>query len=522
MLTEPTTTTAMQHASTIAAHRFGLSETGLAVLRDDPRGWVLAQLRAPQALDGSGLKTSYETLAMGRQVLRAALRAPSANAQAAVPPMAGNNADRMAGVGDPVAAMPSVERPYAGLPAARRNDAAAAGNAERRQLVAAGSSELQRRWQHMVTTPTPVAERWVQFWSNHFCVASTKGTMLGMVWPFEREAIRPYAFGRFADLLRAATLHPSMLLYLDNAQSIGPNSQAGQRRDRGLNENLARELLELHTLGVHGGYTQADVTEGARLLTGWTVPRDPNGNAAGGLGARLAAAQIPSTDDAAAGRGIFVAALHEPGAKRVLGKSYADGPQAAEQWLADLARHPSTATHVSTKLVRHFVTDDPPAVLVDAVAARFRATDGDLLAVAQALFGHDLAWRGDLPPKFKRPEELLLSAHRVLKLPVQSQAQAARLGFAMAEMCQPPGRAPSPQGWPDRQEDWLAPDALWKRVEWASQFAQTAGTLADARTLADASFGADLGAETGRQIERAESAAQAMALLLASPEFLRR
>ena len=484
--------TALQ-ATTIAAHRFGLSETSLASLRDDPRGWTLAQMQAPQPLDDSGLKHSYEALALGREVLRSVLQASAAEKDMA--PAAGRDG------APPAAPLPS--------------DA-------RRPLRANGIAELQRRWQHMVVTTTPVAERWIQFWSNHFCVAATKGTMAAMVWPFEREAIRPHAFGAFVDLLGAATLHPSMLLYLDNAQSFGPNSTVGRRRDRGLNENLARELLELHTLGVAGGYTQADVTEAARLLTGWTVPRDTKGKAPGGPLARLAASRVPTTDDAPPGRGIFVAALHEPGQKQVLGKTYSEGSQAAGQFFVDLARHPSTARHLATKLVRHFVTDDPPAALVDAVAARFRATDGDLLAVAQTLFNHDLAWRGDLPPKFKRPEELMVSSHRILKMPIAAPAQTARLNFAMTEMGQPPGRAPSPQGWPDRQEDWLAPDALWKRVEWTSQFAQTAADLADPRRLAEASFGPDLQPSTRQQIERAASPGQALALLLASPEFLRR
>jgi uncharacterized protein (DUF1800 family) len=466
-------------ASTIAAHRFGFSETSLATLRGDPRGWVQAQLRSPQALDASGLRHSYQALAAARQVVR------TAQGRA--------------------------------VPAGEANPA----QPVRRDVAEAGALELQRRWSHVVTTPTPVVERWVLFWANHFTVAATKGSMIGMVWPFEREAIRPHAFGRFADLLRAATLHPAMLLYLDNAQSIGPNSPIGRRRERGLNENLARELLELHTLGVDAGYTQADVTELARLLTGWTVPRDPAAAAAGAVPARLAAA-LPSTDDARPGRGVFVPMLHEPGSKRVLGRSYGEGPEAVERLLDDLARHPATARHLATKLARHFVSDRPPAALVEALAARYRASDGDLSALAETLFGHDLAWRADLPPKFKRPEELALSACRVLKLAPAGPTQTLRLAGAMTEMGQPPGRAPSPQGWPDREEDWLAPDALWKRVEWAAQFAQAAAPLADARQLAEASFGPDLGAETRRQVERAESPAQALALLLASPEFLRR
>jgi len=312
--------------------------------------------------------------------------------------------------------------------------------------------------------------------------------------------VRPNATGRFAQLLRAATLHPGMLLYLDNAQSIGPASRVGSRRGKGLNENLARELLELHTLGVNGGYTQADIGELARLLTGWTVDRE-------------------GEDTAATHGARFNPATHEPGTKRVLGKTYREGPEAVDALFTDLARHPGTARFVATKLARHFVSDTPPAPLVEALAARFRATDGDLKATADALFNHDLAWRADAPAKFKRPEELLLSAHRLLKLPM---VQTERSLLDLTAMGQAVGRAPSPAGWPDRSEDWLAPDALWKRVEWAGRFAADHAGMADARQLAGLSLGSDLSAATQQQIERADSGAQALALLLASPEFQRR
>jgi uncharacterized protein (DUF1800 family) len=340
-----------------------------------------------------------------------------------------------------------------------------------------------------------VVERWVQFWANHFTVAATKGTMMALVWPHEYEAIRPFALGNFKDLARAATIHPAMLLYLDNAQSIGPNSRAGMRRDKGLNENLARELLELHTLGVNGGYTQNDVTETAKLLTGWTVRPDTAGKAG------------------------FVPALHQPGHKTILGKSYPEGPEALDQLLTDLANHPSCAKFVATKLVRHFVTDNPPPLLVDTVAARFRNNGGNLMAVAHSLFTHDLAWSSDHAPKFKRPEELVLSAHRMLQIPL---VPVQSLAADVQAMGQATGRAPSPQGWPDRSEDWLSPDALLKRVQWAERLGELHRERVDARALAPSVWGADLSQNTLQQIQRAESASQALALALASPEFQRR
>lgn len=452
------------HAATLAAHRFGFSEPSLQALGNDPRGWVLAQLHQPAPLDGTGLMSGPAAWLMTRQYLDGVLGAPAA----------GSAAPAASAMAPPAAAVPGAD-------------------ALRQQVRRASGLALQRRWQHLAATPTPVYERWVGFWANHFSVAATKGTMLGLVWPYEREAIRPHATGRFGDMLRATTVHPAMLLYLDNAQSIGPNSRAGQRRSRGLNENLARELLELHTVGVQGGYTQADVTALAALLTGWSLDRE-------------------------SGASRFNPQLHEPGPKQVLGQRYPEGPQALDLLLADLARHPATARFVSGKLARHFVTDDPPAALVDALVQRFQATDGDLLALADALFSHDLTWQAQAPPKFKRPEELVLSAHRVLQLPV---VQTERLATVLAQMGQPPGRAPSPQGWPDRTEDWLAPDALWKRTEWAADFGRQ-HARADARQLAARSFGPDLGTETRQQIDRADSGAQALALWLASPEFQRR
>lgn len=436
----------------IASHRFGLSETGLRAITADPQGWVLAQLQRPSAPADEGLLTGPQAWVLTRQALR------NANA----PP--GNNTPSMP-------------------------------NAGRAELRQANLRALSARWNHAIATHAPVAERWVGFWANHFCVSGTRGPVASLVWPFEREAIRPHAWGRFADLARAATLHPAMLVYLDNAQSIGPQSPAGQRRERGLNENLARELLELHTLGVNGGYTQADVTDTARLLTGWTLP--PNGD----------------------GTPQFVARIHQPGPKTVLGQRHPEGPDALDPLLAQLTRHPSTARHLATKLVRHFVTDQPPAPLVAAVEKRFLDTEGDLLQTAQALFTHPLAWDETLPPKLKRPEELLVSAHRVLKLPLDNPAPWLS---TLTEMGQPPGRAPSPQGWPDVASEWLSPQGLMRRVQWADRFARQHAQAGDARALAQLGWGSHLSDTTRSEIDRADSGTQAMALWLASPEFQRR
>ena len=439
----------------IAAHGFGYGEANPEALGDEPLTWVLQQFKQPHAPDVSGLLDSPAASALSRRALQAAARADNKGAE--------------------------------GAQSLERNDA-------RRELRRANLLALQRRWQHMAGTPTPVFERWVTFWSNHFSVSATKGAVAGLVLPFEREAIRPRVTGKFVDLLRSATMHPAMLLYLDNAQSIGPHSKAGLRRERGLNENLARELLELHTLGVSGGYTQSDVTETARVLTGWTLRRQDSGESG------------------------FVAAMHEPGRKQILGRSYQEGPDALGRLIYDLSRHASTATFIATKLARHFVADDPPPALVQQLATNFRESDGDLSQLAIALFSHELTWSAQ-EPKFKRPEDWIISVHRVLQQPV---ARVERWWQAATAMGQAVLRAPSPQGWPDRDADWVSPDALWKRSEFAGLMGQQWGNRIDARTAASRAHGDALSEGSRLALERAESPAQAMALWLASPEFLRR
>lgn len=446
-------------AAHLASHRFGYSQPQLQTLANDPKSWVLAQFERPAAFDTQGLVDSAKAWQITRDVLQAALNPTT-------PPNTNPSQDALGPM------TPS-----------------------RQLLRQTNLRGLEKRWQQMTQTTTPVAERWVQFWANHFCVAATKGTTLALVWPHEYEAIRPHAFGTYKALLRAAILHPAMLLYLDNAQSIGPQSIAGRRRDRGLNENLARELLELHTLGVKAGYTQEDVTQTAKLLTGWTVG--------------------PNT----AGVTRFVDNLHQPGKKTILGNTYPEGPQALDLLLTDLAKHPACADFMASKLCRHFVTDTPPAALVQAVAAQFRRTDGDLKAVAVALFSHDLAWQENLPPKFKRPEECLISAHRLMQMKVINVENSA---YWVQTMGQALALAPSPQGWPDLSADWLSPDAVIKRIQWAERYGELYGKDIDARDLMQQAFGPNLSTSTTQTIARAESGAQALAFALASPELMRR
>ena len=222
----------------------------------------------------------------------------------------------------------------------------------------------------------------------------------------------------------------------------------------------------------------------------------------------------------------FDANWHEPGSKVVLGKRYGEGPEALHAVLHDLARHPATAHFVSTKLARHFVADDPPPALVDRLAATYLRSDGQLADVYRALIGDDAAWAA-APAKLKTPEEFVVSTARVLGLGDRpfDAAPGGGAGYAaqsIAGLGQRVQAAPSPAGWSDRAEDWLGPDAVWKRVEWATRIADRAGRSVDARRLAPRSLGPLLGDETARQIERASDGPQALALLLLAPEFQRR
>ncbi|HSV50625.1 MAG TPA: DUF1800 domain-containing protein [Burkholderiaceae bacterium] len=356
-------------------------------------------------------------------------------------------------------------------------------------------------------TSTPFVERLVHFWSNHFAVSVDKLLVVGLAGGFEADAIRPNVLGRFEDLLLAVVRHPAMLLYLDQAQSIGPGSPAGQRaqnqqqRGRGLNENLAREILELHTLGVRSGYTQEDVTEFARALTGWTLPGDASG-------------------DGAEATFRFVRALHEPGARTVLGRSYADsGEQQARAILHDLVTAPATARHIATKLARHFVADDPAPALVQRLADAFLRTGGDLTSVYRELVASPQAW---LPAqaKFKSPWEWSISCLRAVGRREMPAMQAINL---MNQLGQPVWRPGSPAGYADLAGAWAAPDALIRRVETAQRLAEQAGNTVDARNLAPRVLpGGVLSEATAGAIARADSAGTALALLLVAPEFLRR
>jgi uncharacterized protein (DUF1800 family) len=458
-----------------AAHRFGLGERDLDVVGADARAWLLAQIGPADGPRGDGLLNTRQALA------HVALEREKRELARNPPP--GMSAEQIL------------------------------GGHYREVIVADARSRLATA----AATQRPFAERLHLFWTNHFTVSLLKGSTRGLGGAFERDAIRPHIAGRFETLLAAATTHPAMLRYLDNSQSAGPRSRVvalearrATRRDEsprvsGLNENLAREILELHTLGAEGAragaYTQADVTAFAAVLTGWRV----------GLTAATTEGDL------------FDANWHEPGDKTVLGRRYGEGPEALRQVLRDLAGHPATARFLATKLARHFVADEPPPALVDRLARAYLDSDGRLDEVYRALVGDDLAWSAP-PAKLKTPEEFVVSTARVLAGGERmfERPEVGNPAVGIAAMGQRLLAAPSPAGWSDRAADWLGPDAVWKRVEWATRIAERSGRSVDARRLAARSLGPRLGSESAKQIERAVDGGQALALFLLAPEFQRR
>jgi uncharacterized protein (DUF1800 family) len=391
------------------------------------------------------------------------------------------------------------------------NEAALAAAKQENPVGPAYRLQASARLSTAVTTDTPFAERLVHFWANHFAVSVDKEVTRGLAGCMEFEAIRPNMGKHFVEMWLAVMEHPAMLLYLDQAQSIGPDSAVARLaalrggKTLGLNENLAREAMELHSLGVRTGYTQADVTELARALTGWTVS---------GFARGPAAKLFQGAPD---GKFYFVEAMHQPGARTVLGKRYHDdGPKQALGILVDLAQRPETANHIATKLARHFIADDPPPSAVKRLARVFQETQGHLPSLHAALVDLPETWETPMA-KFKSPWDWTVSALRAVGAP---GADVKAVG-AVAELGQPIWRPGSPAGWDDSSTAWAAPDAVLRRVEVAMRLGQVAPQTLDARAYAPRLLGA-VSASTARVIATAPSAAQGIALLLASPEFQRR
>ena len=429
----------------LALHRFGFGPVAgsIAAIADDPRGALLADLERPGAgrvaaanlpNSGQAARAFFEFRAERQAKEKLAQRAKKeAEAKGIVVGAADDttmkpNGDAQAAKPEPAPTQQGQQPPP--LPA---------------QLV---QNEAKVRIEAAVAGEIGFVERLVWFWSNHFCISADK--ILSMAGAYEREAIRPHVLGRFVDMLTAVESHPAMLVYLDNLESMGPNSVAGINRDKSLNENLAREILELHTLGVRTGYSQDDVTRFANVLTGWTWIALGGPNRGGEF--------------------VFVKRFHEPGEQTVMGKAYPDtGVDQGRAVLADLARHPATAGHIAHKFARHFVADAPPPSLVAKLARSFTDSDGDLKELAKTLIAAEESWTPERT-KLKRPSEWTTSALRL----TGAQWAVGRVMSGQALLGEPLWRPPAPNGFPDNESTWI--DGLSQRVDIASNFA---GRVAD-------------------------------------------
>jgi uncharacterized protein (DUF1800 family) len=408
-------------------------------------------------------------------------------------------------VGTPEPARPVSRRAMmtGGQTAAAANPAPPA-TVERPQLVFL--AEVEARFNGTLREPAiGFPERLTMFWANHFAVAVSKGPALRVLaGAFEREAIRPHLFGRFEDMLMAVETHPAMLAFLDNQQSIGPDSRAGGRSKRGLNENLAREIMELHTLGVDGGYSQRDVTALSRIITGWTIERDQKGPHGVPLGQ-------PGTF-------VFNPNAHEPGPQSLLGASYPDnGVEQGRAALRALARHPSTARHIATKLARHFVADTPPPSLVARLADTFARTRGDLPALYLALIDSDEAWTPALV-KMRSPLEYVVALLRASGERPKPQQIAGTLHALGQPIWNPAG----PNGFPDTVDAWASSEGLATRIDVANLIAAATPGNDDPRRFARAILGPLLSPQTDKAMARAADRKQALSLAYLSPEFQRR
>ena len=470
----------------LALSRFGLGarEDSLAAISRNPRGALQDEVsrRALARPSGPALKSSNALLLDVFEYQAEKKR----------------ERDRQAAAPKNMQAAPAAGKPAPGIP-----------NPAQQVFLA----EVDARFNGTMREPAiGFGERLAMFWANHFAVAVGKGEEVrATAGAFEREAIRPHVFGRFEDMLQAVETHPAMLVFLDNQQSVGPHSRASGHGKRGLNENLAREIMELHTLGVDGGYTQADVTSFASIITGWTLAR-------------------PNNRFGAPGSFAFNENAHEPGAHPVLGVSYQDnGINQGRAVLRDLANRPATAHHIAFKLARHFVADRPPPELVAAMTAAFQRTRGDLPAVYLAMIGSEAAWSPTLV-KVRSPQEYLVALLRASG----EQPKPQQIVGTLNAMGQPLWNPSGPNGFPDTVDAWASPEGLATRIEVANLVAnamrgQNAGPNAgqdpnrtDPRRFAADMLGALLSKDTEHAIVRAESKPQAVSLAFLSPEFQRR
>ena len=476
----------------LALTRFGCGPRGdgdTRIASADPRGFLAAEFAelGIALLDGPGLPTSAEALRQEFAFRDEQQASRPSGVQQAPSQMAAARPASGAEMQPVVAASAALPSP---MPAPKPPNPA--------QLVY--RDEALARLRRAIEARTGFAERLVAFWSNHFCVSAAKAPV-GRITAgaFEREAIRPHVLGRFSDMLVAVESHPAMLHFLDNVHSVGPTSRAGKRARRGLNETFGREIMELHPLGAGSGYTPADVTNLARILTGWSyVGAEGRGGDPGTF--------------------VFREPAHEPGALSLLGRTYPDiGVEQGRAALLDLARDPRTARFIATKLARAFVADVPPPALVDRLATTFTKTDGDLRAVSLAMIAAPEAW-APTPAKMRTPWDVVIATNRLLgHLPEDPGQVLGPLKALGMELWSPPG----PNGFANTDAAWATPEGLKLRLDYCALVASRLKTPPNPNDLLERLAGGSPSPETRTAVARAESREQGLALLLMSPEMQR-
>lgn len=473
----------------IAVNRFGLGARPgeLVQAAKDPQLWLKNQMVSPQFDPQlADTKTAFEKFSAHRKIRGQQKKIAKAQVQSMI-------------------LEPSTVDQSTSMQVMKKNKAMAGGQTRYAKLMRQTQKNLLMSglWESIETTQ-PFSMRLLDFFSNHFSV-STSTAQLKVVAPLlEREAIAPYLFGHFEDMLIAVIKHPAMLMYLDNTRSTGPHSKAGRyNKKRGINENLAREIFELHTLGVDGGYHIGDIQELAKALTGWSVSYPADQQQEGF---------------------VFRENLHEPGTRIILAKRYRHEDQRqVEAILKSLARHPSTAKFLSYKLASHFISDQPAPALVAAMATRWQDTNGNLSAVMTTLIEHKGSWQPERQ-KFKTPREFMVSTLRSIGLEQKSaRGFLTGLVYHLTEMGQAPFSAGSPAGYSTYAEDWSGSDALIKRIDWVNRLVTVSPkSLLSAVDLAQQLFAGDISERTLKVLKGAETAQQAYTLLFMSPEFQRR
>lgn len=376
---------------------------------------------------------------------------------------------------------------------------------------------------YAVESPHGFYERLVNFWTSHFAISTNQANARrGLISHYETTALRPHLTGKFSDLLWHAETHPAMVHYLDQHRSIGPNSKFGLRKKSGLNENHAREILELHTLGVNGGYTQTDVRELAKLMTG--------------IGLRKGLVDFIYRPDRA-----------EPGSETILGRQYGGSDEKLQNIRAvldDLARHPATAHFISWKLARHFVADSPPRSLVDRMAQAFLATDGYLPEVYAVMLSSQES-RDTFGAKVRQPLDFIITGLRAvganprtlapriagkkkrnsalmqMDVDVVRKRPNPKTFVPLRRMNQPLWLPKGPDGWPEEADHWITPQGLAERIQWARRIGNSY-KIADPRGLLENSLREAVTSDTLKWVSAAATKTEGVILALTSPEFNRR